>query len=303
MNSWPTSLPQKVLADGFQGAAADGRLRTDTDSTIAKTRRRFSFVPRPLQLQMRMTDEQLAIFRKFVDNDLQGGVLPFIFASVSRTNLFSWSEEFDNAYWNKINSSIVADAAVAPDGTMTMDKLVCNSANTNHGLIRVTAYETGDTLTISFFAKAAEFHKIQINLPMQVGLGFARFDLIAGTASAVTGVGGHASIEDAGNGIYRCSFTITATETLSRQFGVYMLNNADLVIYQGDGTSGVYLWGAQLEAGDRATDYIKTEEASVTVRTGPDGDGTWIAQFGQNMPRWVPTGLDWTVTLDLVVLP
>jgi len=252
---------------------------------------------------MRMTDEQLAIFRKFVDNDLQGGVLPFIFASVSRTNLFSWSEEFDNAYWNKINSSIVADAAVAPDGTMTMDKLVCNSANTNHGLIRVTAYETGDTLTISFFAKAAEFHKIQINLPMQVGLGFARFDLIAGTASAVTGVGGHASIEDAGNGIYRCSFTITATETLSRQFGVYMLNNADLVIYQGDGTSGVYLWGAQLEAGDRATDYIKTEEASVTVRTGPDGDGTWIAQFGQNMPRWVPTGLDWTVTLDLVVLP
>ena len=42
----------------------------------------------------------------------------------SRTNLLTYSEQFDNAVWTKSNASITANAIIAPDGTLTADKLV-----------------------------------------------------------------------------------------------------------------------------------------------------------------------------------
>jgi hypothetical protein len=47
-----------------------------------------------------------------------------------RTNLlFPYSEEFDNAAWSKTRSSITSNTIVAPDGTLTGDKLVEDTAN------------------------------------------------------------------------------------------------------------------------------------------------------------------------------
>src|SRR6266540_3549880 len=39
-------------------------------------------------------------------------------------NRLTRSQEFDDAAWGKINCSITRNAAVAPDGTLTADKLV-----------------------------------------------------------------------------------------------------------------------------------------------------------------------------------
>lgn len=79
MIAWPASLPQRAERPGYQSGTGDGRLRSDTDSGIAKVRRRFSAVPRPLQLQMLMTWDQLDTFKAFVADDLETGVLPFVF--------------------------------------------------------------------------------------------------------------------------------------------------------------------------------------------------------------------------------
>jgi hypothetical protein len=77
MNIWPSTLPQFALRDGYQSGTGDGRLRSDTDAGIAKVRRRFSYVPRPLSLSTLMTNDQLDTFKTFYDDTLQGGVLPF----------------------------------------------------------------------------------------------------------------------------------------------------------------------------------------------------------------------------------
>lgn len=81
MNVWPASLPQFVDRPGYQGGTGDGRIRSDTDTKIAKLRQRFSAVPRPLQFTVTMTDAQFATFKSFIKNDTAGGTLPFQFPS------------------------------------------------------------------------------------------------------------------------------------------------------------------------------------------------------------------------------
>jgi hypothetical protein len=81
MNVWPSTLPQFVLRDGYQSGTGDGRLRSQTESNIAKLRRRFSAVPRPLSVKVHMTAAQFATLKTFVEDTLEGGVLPFQFPS------------------------------------------------------------------------------------------------------------------------------------------------------------------------------------------------------------------------------
>ena len=40
--------------------------------------------------------------------------------------------------------------------------------------------------------------------------------------------------------------------------------NNNIPSYQGDGTSGIYIWGAQLEEGSYATSYIPTNGGTAT---------------------------------------
>ena len=79
MKTWPETLPQRGLTDGYQSGTGDGRLRSDNDAGAAKVRRRFSAVVRPLSIIFEMTTEQLSTFRTFVSDDLAGGIMPFTF--------------------------------------------------------------------------------------------------------------------------------------------------------------------------------------------------------------------------------
>jgi hypothetical protein len=193
---------------------------------------------------------------RFDHNPVTGESLGLLIEE-QRSNLLQRSEEFDNAYWTKTRSSITANTIIAPDGTLTADKLVENTDNNTH-FVRRDFTGTAASYTASVYAKAGERTSFDIWLYNgSVYVSTVTFNLVDGTA----GAGG--TITSVGNGWYRCSVSGTMTTSASCSVRIF-LSDGTSATYTGDGYSGIYIWGAQLEAGAFPTSYIKTEGSSVT---------------------------------------
>jgi hypothetical protein len=179
-----------------------------------------------------------------------------------RTNLLTYSSDYTNAAWDKSNAvSVTANANIAPDGTQTSGLLVENTANTNHYMFG-TATTTAVSTTYSVYAKSAGRNYILLYTSAISG-GYS-FDLSLGVLGAVVGTAPTSqSITSVGNGWYRCSITFTATAA-SNTFRVQLMSSTTNNVYTGNGYSGAYIWGAQLEAGAFATSYIPTVASQVT---------------------------------------
>ena len=182
----------------------------------------------------------------------------------ARTNLALYSEQFDNAAWTKSGATITANATVSPDGTTNADKLVENTSTGVHVLTQNVNMTSGVSYTFTVFAKAAErsrlfFERSNATLTSYTAL----VDLAGGTVVSTTGTV-TASITAVGSDWYRISLTVLAAATASGGVQVDLVSTGSTVNYTGNGTSGVFLYGAQLEAGAFATSYIPTVASTVT---------------------------------------
>jgi hypothetical protein len=180
----------------------------------------------------------------------------------ARTNLLLRSEEFDNVIWAKSAGTVSANSIASPAGAITADTFVENTSNALHRISGGGAVVSGSTYTTSVYAKyAGRFLYFNCNAAHAAR---ATFDLQSGTVATVGA--GSAAIVAMGNGWYRCSVTGVAAATVTEAFYL-QLNDTSVAAdrtYTGDDTSGIYLWGAQLEAGAFPTSYIPTTTAAVT---------------------------------------
>lgn len=77
MPSWPGTLPDFVLRNGYREGFKKMMQRTQMDSGFAKRRRRFTDAPEQRVWPVEMTSDQLDLFRTFFETDLEGGALSF----------------------------------------------------------------------------------------------------------------------------------------------------------------------------------------------------------------------------------
>ncbi|MDA9272115.1 hypothetical protein N9Q05_01860 [bacterium] len=198
-----------------------------------------------------------------LDYPLIDGVVngcPSVLLEPQRTNLVTYSEDFSNAYWTKTGASVVSDAAISPDGSLNADKLVEDTTTGNHNISRTGGFFPIGTHTLSFYAKKGENNYILFGNSSANDL--ASFDLNTGSIFSTDVDLDNSSIESFPNGWYRCSITIT--RITAANFGLYMSKDGSTRSYAGDGTSGVYIYGAQLEEGSYPTSYIPTNGTAVT---------------------------------------
>ena len=189
--------------------------------------------------------------------DYLNSTCPRLILEGQRTNLVTFSEQFDNAIWSKTNTTITANTAVSPDGYTNADKLVENTSLGNHRIFQGPAATPSTAYTASVFVKKEEITSVEI---LETTLGGCIFNLTNGTITSGTG----GFIENYGNGWFRCGITKT---TGVAQVGFTLqirLVKGGTSTYTGNGVDGLYLWGCQIEAGAYATSYIPTLAASVT---------------------------------------
>lgn len=208
----------------------------------------------------------------------------------SRQNKFIYSTDLRNAAWTANRCGLNASAGTSPDGTNNAFSLIEDStaSNTHYFYYATTSGWTTGAYTMSLYIKAKSNDR---RVTFYQGFGgvagsYVTFDPNTGT---IAGTGGSATgtMTAAGNGWYRCTITYTTTSTTAR-FDV-ALNTATgvgLESYSGNGTSGVYVWGAQLESAAFATSYIPTTSAALTrnadvaTMTGTNFSSWWTATTG-----------------------
>jgi hypothetical protein len=204
-----------------------------------------------------------------------------------RTNLLLRSQDFSTT-WFRLATTVTANALVSPDGALDADKLVEDTSNGQHLIGQSSGTQAAGAFTFSFYVKAGERSRGECTVGNSVGGGngfYASFNLNTQTATLLgqfgTGfTGTSASLTSVGNGWFRfqLSGTTSASSNVAAQINMY--NNAGSISYTGDGTSGMFLWGAQLEAGTFATSYIPTVASQVT-RAADNA-----SMIGNNFARW-----------------
>ena len=147
----------------------------------------------------------------------------------------------------------------SPDGTNNAYKLVEDSNNSTHRVYRPSNIPSG-TSTISVYAKKSERNYVVLSNSSDGTTVY--YNLSTGVIDAQSVGWDYSNIDELGNGWYRCSATLTVSS--SKTLSIYIAETSSSVSYQGDGTSGLYIYGAQVEQGSYSTSLINTQGSAVT---------------------------------------
>jgi hypothetical protein len=218
---------------------------------------------------------------RFDHNPVTGESLGLL-VEEQRTNLVTYSEDLSNAAWIKSAVTVSSNQTIAPDGTLTADKVIQTATTAFHFISQPKTGLATATYTLSFYAKPAELQYLNVITNNNInGLNSATI-IDLGTGAITSASLFNATSTAVGNGWYRYTFTGLSSGFYS--INLYPNQTSTASSELGDGYSGIYIWGAQLEAGAFPTSYIPTVASQVT-RSADSASMT-----GANFSSWYNQG-------------
>ena len=198
--------------------------------------------------------------------DYSGGGCGKLLLEPQRTNLVTYSNDFSNASWVKLNTTVSVNDATSPDGTTNADKITYNSGS---GYVRSSAIVTAASV-FSIFVKKIDFQFLQIFCTSDGGtvVNYDLTNIITGGA----GADASGSITDFGNGWILIEHSFLSSGTYGTGVvGIYRVDSLAAAAGTSSTTEGsFYYYGAQLEEGSYPTSYIPTAGSTVTrVKDAP----------------------------------
>jgi hypothetical protein len=208
-----------------------------------------------------------------------------------RTNTLLYSQVFDStnsgSNWVNTAAPIISNSTVSPAGDLTAyalyqdtsvsvqhavfqngptlsattntafscyGKSVANTQSTNTSIIRLIVYDNANTSN-------------NFSASFNVANGVITTNPKGGSGNLIS-----AGMTSAGNGWYRCYVSGNTAGSINYQYRINIMNATNSSTYTGDGSSAVYIWGAQAESSstvqsggvDIPTSYIQTTSSQVT---------------------------------------
>ena len=208
-------------------------------------------------------DPRISFSRSSIATYVEGGVIKYadehqarfedegLLIEETKANIYKYSNLM-NPTGNSAPSNFTPNAGTAPDGTNTALKLVQKPASdgvVDQGQTVQIGKKDGPLAVFSVFAKAGEDRYLFITPYLSASLTPPVFDLQTGE---ISNSNNHAAVmQPLANGWYRCSLRVRRGGFASMKWGISNVADAPKanngIPFEGDGTSGLYVWGAQYE--------------------------------------------------------
>jgi hypothetical protein len=192
---------------------------------------------------------------------------PALLIEPQRTNLFIFSEQYDNANWIKADATINVNSTTSPSGIVNADTFIESNTNATHSVSISTTGVLNTFYSITTYVKASGRNFIQFTTGGGFTNLYANINLMDGNINYGTIGVGNVQVTSVGSQWYKISITRQLTASTSISFKLNLIQGINSVIdeaYLGNGVSGVAIWGSQCEAGTYPTSYIPTTSATVT---------------------------------------